>query len=315
MTTITFVPQHVTHLLHQHQHHHNTSTTRTTLFHASTPWRISSYRHHKLAIHSTLTPSDILMAPKPSKSTPTTSSTIIKTAIRQKPTQSAIRSPSSSPRQSEASQNHIFQFLTWPQVETLSSKLTNLIKTSNESFDLILAITRGGLVPATLLSQSFELRNIVSATVLFYTDDGEQFFGMTEPRFLSFPSVDNLKDRRVLIVDDVWDSGRTAYAVRNKVIRASPKSVKVAVLHYKSKQNIISDLTPDYYGEITDNWVVYPWESRSPSSPSCQQQVDVTTSTGNEDDDSNSNVGIDDHISPSSSSSSSAPSSSGDGKR
>lgn len=98
---------------------------------------------------------------------------------------------------------------------------------------------------------------------MFYTDTGDQFFGMTEPRFLSFPSADALEGRRVLIVDDVWDSGRTARAVKLRVQRARPQIVKVAVMHFKSTFNAVQ-MQPDFYCRTTENWVIYPWERVSP---------------------------------------------------
>lgn len=142
------------------------------------------------------------------------------------------------------------------------------------NFDVVLAITRGGLIPATLLCEALCLRNILSATVIFYTDSGEQFFGMTEPRFLSFPSPDALQGRCVLIVDDVWDSGRTASAVRNRVLRADAKLVKTAVLHYKPHQNQVADMEPAFFAATTKNWVLYPWERVSPETPVIDDNID-----------------------------------------
>lgn len=182
-----------------------------------------------------------------------------------------------------------FEFLSWQQVESLTRKIAQ--ETTGERFDVVLAITRGGLIPATLLCELFELRTVLSATVIFYTDDGEPFFGMTEPRFLSFPSPSALQGRRVLIVDDVWDSGRTANAVHARVSRVNPASVKVAVLHFKPTQNIFASVMPDFYGEVTDKWVVYPWERMSATAPSCTPDAppnfglstDSTSSSGNSD--------------------------------
>lgn len=152
-------------------------------------------------------------------------------------------------------------------METLSTQLVDQFQSSETIFDTILAVTRGGLVPATLISQSLELRTVLAATVMFYSDDGEKFFGMTEPRFLSFPSPDALKGRRVLIVDDVWDSGRTMRSVREKVKRANPADVKVSVMHFKKGHNRFVDDAPDFFVDITDDWIVYPWERAAPDSP------------------------------------------------
>ncbi len=63
----------------------------------------------------------------------------------------------------------------------------------------------------------------------------------------------------MLIVDDVWDSGRTAYAVRERVRRAGGRP-KVAVIHYKPERSNFPNDAPDYYAVETDAWVVYPWD-------------------------------------------------------
>lgn len=160
-----------------------------------------------------------------------------------------------------------FKYLSWEQVEGLTKGVVQ--KIDEERFDVILAITRGGLVPATLLCEKFGLRTILVATVIFYHDDGCPLYGIVEPRFLSFPSPDTLEGRRVLIVDDVWDTGRTAKAVRDRTLRANPSVVKVAVLNYKPKNNICTDVEPDFYGDIEEDWVVYPWERASSSFPNC----------------------------------------------
>lgn len=155
-----------------------------------------------------------------------------------------------------------YQYVSWGDVERMCKVLVEKLR--GRRFDLVLAVTRGGMVPATLLAQALELRNVVTATVIFYTDGGDQFFGMTEPRFLSFPSADAIAGQNVLIVDDVWDSGRTARAVRKRALVAYAKSVTLTVLHYKPTQTIVTDVAPDFYAEDTENWVVYPWERISP---------------------------------------------------
>jgi uncharacterized protein len=156
------------------------------------------------------------------------------------------------------------EFVSWTDVEEMCARLAARLRSSNVRYDVLLAVTRGGLVPATLLAQALEMRTVLSATVMFYTDGGDQFFGMAEPSFLSFPPADALAGRTVLVVDDVWDSGRTATAVRQRVQRAAPDSVTVAVLHYKPMQSVVTSSRPDFYAQETDNWIVYPWELLSP---------------------------------------------------
>lgn len=145
-------------------------------------------------------------------------------------------------------------YLTWTDVERLVEELIQHIGEISR-FDVLLVITRGGMVPACLISERTGIRNILVAAVMFYTGVGETLDKLT---FLQFPPDPYLKDRRVLVVDDVWDSGRTAMAVRERVLQAGGRP-EIAVLHYKPKESIYPE-KPDFYAEETDAWVVYPWD-------------------------------------------------------
>lgn len=60
----------------------------------------------------------------------------------------------------------------------------------------------------------------------------------------------------VLLVDDVVDTGDTVLELGKKIVRKTGRTdIKVACLHYK----VHSKIKPEYYAEITDKWVRYPW--------------------------------------------------------
>lgn len=120
----------------------------------------------------------------------------------------------------------------------------------------MLVITRGGMVPACIISERLNLRNILVAAVMFYTGVERT---LDKPIFLQFPADPLLNGRRVLIVDDVWDSGRTIVAVRDRVLAASGQP-DTAVLHYKPGRSQFSGLRPTYFVDETDAWIVYPWD-------------------------------------------------------
>src|SRR4026209_1443464 len=96
-------------------------------------------------------------------------------------------------------------------------------------FDLMLAITRGGLVPAGMLAYRLGIRNILVAAVEFYDDEGRPG---PRPTFLQFPADPLLRGQRILIVDEVWDSGTTIHAVTDRVRQAGGFPTTV-VLHFK----------------------------------------------------------------------------------
>ena len=74
----------------------------------------------------------------------------------------------------------------------------------------MLAITRGGLVPAGMLAYRLRIRNILVAAVEFYDDAGQHG---PRPTFLQFPADPLLRGQRILVIDEVWDSGTTIHAV------------------------------------------------------------------------------------------------------
>jgi hypoxanthine phosphoribosyltransferase len=112
------------------------------------------------------------------------------------------------------------------------------------------------MVPACLISEKTNIRNILVAAVMFY--DGE--IQQSAPVFLQFPQDNQIYNRRVLVVDDVWDTGTTVMAVRDRLLQAGA-TVDIAVLHFKPKKSLFPTTTrPDFYAEETDAWIVYPWD-------------------------------------------------------
>jgi uncharacterized protein len=145
-------------------------------------------------------------------------------------------------------------FQTWEgiadQVGILATKLRD------EKFELMLVITRGGMIPGAILGYKLGIRNIVVAAVEFYDDrTGAR---AVQPTFLQFPADPILTGKRILILDEVWDSGRTIQAVATRVHQAGGVPI-TAVLHYKPRMSETA-LEPDYYA-----WIVYPWSKHEKS--------------------------------------------------
>ena len=145
------------------------------------------------------------------------------------------------------------QYLSWEQIEVMVAQLASI---PHEPYDALMAVTRGGLVPAGLLAYHLGQRNILVAAVQFYSGVARR---AQHPTFLQFPADPFLDGRRILIVDDIWDSGKTIMAVKERVIAAGGTPV-TAVLHYKPEASLFSD-RPDFYVETTAAWIVYPWET------------------------------------------------------
>jgi hypoxanthine phosphoribosyltransferase len=140
--------------------------------------------------------------------------------------------------------------------DDISFEVDQLVSVLRDDYDVMLVITRGGMIPACLISERLNIRNILVAAVQFYTGIGET---LESPIFLQFPNDTLLTGKSVLVVDDVWDSGRTAMSVMERA-RVAGAEAELAVLHYKPRASKFPDARPDYFAEITDDWIVYPWD-------------------------------------------------------
>ena len=65
----------------------------------------------------------------------------------------------------------------------------------------------------------------------------------------------------MLVVDDVWGSGRTITAVKNRVAVGGGTPF-TCVLHYNPYRNLFMPAQPDYYAATTDAYIIYPWEMK-----------------------------------------------------
>ncbi len=144
--------------------------------------------------------------------------------------------------------------LSWRDVEALIDQLLPQIA---GRFDVILIVTRGGIIPGGIMAESLDISDVLIAAVEFPKDP--EFDQLAWPTFLQFPSDTLFRGQRVLIVDDVWNSGRTINTVRGRV-EAAGGEAKTCVLHYKPTRSRFRDQQPDYYGAVTNRWIIYPWE-------------------------------------------------------
>ena len=144
--------------------------------------------------------------------------------------------------------------VSWEVLDGLVAQLAERL--AGERFDVLLAITRGGLVPAGMLAYRLRIRNILVAAVEFYDDHGQPG---PHPTFLQFPADPLLRGQRVLVVDEVWDSGTTIHAVTTRILQAGGLPT-TAVLHWKPERSQVPG-KPDVHAVTTDAWVVYPFKA------------------------------------------------------
>ncbi len=152
-----------------------------------------------------------------------------------------------------AADDALLRIVSWQELDALVARLAGSV---GRDFDLVLAITRGGLVPAGMLAYRLDLREILVAGVVFYRADGSTF---DAPQFGQFPEPALLHGRRVLVVDEVWETGETMVAVVDRV-RAAGGIPTTAVIHYKPGRSR-GGLAPDQFADLADGWIAYPYKA------------------------------------------------------
>jgi uncharacterized protein len=147
-----------------------------------------------------------------------------------------------------------FLFLSWEDVQSLSEKVSDKIIESGYKPDLMIAISRGGFDPARIMSDQLDIRKLASLQIIYYTGLNTK---RDAPEVL-FPLNAQVEGLKVLVVDDVSDSGNSLIAVKKYVEDKGATEVKLATLHHKPW----SKFMPDYYADEVDKWIIYPWEPR-----------------------------------------------------
>jgi uncharacterized protein len=147
------------------------------------------------------------------------------------------------------------EVLTWGDVIALVDHLAPQIQ---GTFDALLMITRGGIIPGGMIAERLDICYILTAAVRFPAELTDR--RLAWPTFLQFPEDDLVRGRRVLIVDDIWSTGRTITTVIGRV-EAAGAGAETAVLHYRPGSNLFKQVGPTYYGAITDAIIIYPWET------------------------------------------------------
>lgn len=144
--------------------------------------------------------------------------------------------------------------LKWCDVENDIRDLGDKIRASGEKFDAILGISRGGLVPAMLLSDSLDQHNLATIQMRLYKNGKKQ----ESLEILDWPAK-SMEGKNVLIVDDISDTGETLTQLKAWLATQKVSGFKIACLHAKEKTTV----KPDFYSrDINGGWICYPWNKR-----------------------------------------------------
>ena len=149
------------------------------------------------------------------------------------------------------------EIMTWDLFGTGSRDLAQAISDDGYEPDMILAIARGGLLIAGALGYALAVKNLYTMNVEFYTGVDER---REVPLILApVPDLDLVAQSKVLIADDVADTGHTLRSVQ-QFCEGKVAEVRTAVLYEKSH----SVVQCDYVWKRTDLWINFPWSDKAP---------------------------------------------------
>ena len=144
--------------------------------------------------------------------------------------------------------------MAWSDLGTAARQLATQVHAHGYQPDLILGIARGGLLVAGALYYAIGVKNTFTMNVEFYTGVDER---LPVPMILPpVPALVDLQDARMLIADDVADTGQTLALVKG-FCAGQVGEVRTAVLYEKPR----SIVTCDYVWRRTELWIDFPWSS------------------------------------------------------
>ncbi|MCK4482088.1 phosphoribosyltransferase [Candidatus Bathyarchaeota archaeon] len=145
-----------------------------------------------------------------------------------------------------------FEAPTWSQVYNMLLNLAEKIRRNRFRPDIIVGVSRGGWPPARVLSDLLGNPNLANVKAEFYLGVAET---KGEP-ILTPPVSVAVAGKKVLIVDEVADTGKSLELVKKHIVKQGACEVEIVTVYYKPWSVVV----PDYYGKETSRWIVFPWE-------------------------------------------------------
>jgi hypoxanthine phosphoribosyltransferase len=135
------------------------------------------------------------------------------------------------------------EYCTWQEIELLVEGLAHTIQISGKKFDVILAITNGGIIPARLIARELDINYI-------------QFIPIRNKQLHIEEMLPLLKGTKYLVIDDIYDTGNTYNKVYS-VIREFDCDFAFLMTRYKdSNASLVAKVLNH------EKWIVFPWEKK-----------------------------------------------------
>lgn len=145
------------------------------------------------------------------------------------------------------------ELISWGEAQRLCRRLSAQITASDYQPEIVVAIGRGGYVPARLVCDALDIMALTSIKIEHYLSGSDK-----QPEaVILYPLCVDIRGRKVLIVDDVNDSGDTLQLATDHIRSFHPREIRTAVMHDKR----VTHYKVDYFAKriIKWRWLIYPW--------------------------------------------------------
>ncbi|HCC84507.1 MAG TPA: hypothetical protein DEP87_02395 [Candidatus Pacebacteria bacterium] len=140
----------------------------------------------------------------------------------------------------------------WADLHQLAFILASQIQAKNLQFDRLITLAKGGWPMACALTDLLQLKSVASVGVKFYAGVNQK---LSQPEMYQ-PLPISIAGERVLLFDDVADSGGSLEFVTNYLRTEGAAQITTATLLTKPH----SKIQPDFTAAVTSAWIVFPWE-------------------------------------------------------
>ena len=145
-----------------------------------------------------------------------------------------------------------YEFVDWDHCYQLCQNVYGRLAKTGYEPDVVVGMARGGWVPARILADLLVTGQTANVKVEFYRDIYET---QESPRIVQ-PVSGETRWKRVLVVDDIADTGRSLKATVDHLKAQKVAELRTICLHIKPW----TEFLPDFHAAVSRAWVVYPWE-------------------------------------------------------
>lgn len=147
-----------------------------------------------------------------------------------------------------------FEIPSWEQIYEMLLNVASKIRRGSFKPDVIVGVSRGGWTPARIMSDLLENPEMANVKAEFY-------MGICETKgepVITQPVSVSVRSKKVLVVDDVADTGKSLRLVKAHLMEQGATEVKIATIYYKPWSIVV----PDYYEKESSHWIIFPWERK-----------------------------------------------------